>query len=95
MMGQRSLRRIARQHSRQRANHIPTAELLLIATRGSCTPDVDKPERQVKQFPRGRHSAKPEEWRALIDRLYPHGPRIELFARGAVPRGWRAWGAEA
>jgi len=75
--------------------HKADAELLLVGTRGSCTPDADIRESQVQTFPRGEHSAKPEEWRALIDRLYPHGPRIELFRRGAAPDGWVVWGAEA
>jgi N6-adenosine-specific RNA methylase IME4 len=42
----------------------------------------------------GRHSEKPEEFRKLIDTLYPNGPRIELFARTAV-EGWERWGNEA
>lgn len=75
--------------------HDADAELLIVATRGSCTPDIDKKEKQVQRFHRAEHSRKPEEWRALIDRLYPHGPRIELFRRGAAPRGWEIWGAEA
>jgi N6-adenosine-specific RNA methylase IME4 len=75
--------------------HKCEAELLLICTRGSCTPDSDVRENQIQRFPRGAHSRKPEAFRALIDRLWPHGPRIELFARGAVPPHWTAWGAEA
>jgi N6-adenosine-specific RNA methylase IME4/ParB-like chromosome segregation protein Spo0J len=74
--------------------HRADAELLLVCTRGSCTPDSDIKESQVQTFPRTKHSAKPEEFRALIDRLWPHGPRIELFARGEVPPGWTAWGPE-
>ena len=74
--------------------HKADAELLLVCTRGSCTPDSDIKESQVQTFPRTKHSAKPEEFRALIDRLWPHGPRIELFARGEVPPGWTAWGPE-
>lgn len=74
--------------------HNAEAELLLICTRGSCTPDAQKKERQVQRFARGEHSRKPEEFRALIDRLYLHGPRIELFRRGDAPEGWVVWGAE-
>jgi N6-adenosine-specific RNA methylase IME4 len=75
--------------------HDADAELLLVATRGSCTPEADKREKQIQHFARGEHSAKPEEWRQLIDRLYPSGPRVELFRRGDCPEGWTAWGAEA
>lgn len=75
--------------------HDAEAELLIVATRGSCVPDSDKKEKQIQRFPRGEHSRKPEEWRALIDRIYQHGPRVELFRRGECPKGWAIWGAEA
>lgn len=75
--------------------HDAEAELLLIATCGSCTPDIDEKEKQIQRFQRGRHSAKPDEWRYLIDRLWPNGPRIEMFCRGAKPDHWDTWGAEA
>jgi N6-adenosine-specific RNA methylase IME4 len=76
--------------------HQADAELLLVATRGSCTPDVDTRETQVQLVKRtGRHSAKPEDFRDMIDRMYPHGARVELFARSAAPDGWCVWGNEA
>lgn len=75
--------------------HDAEAELLFICTRGSCTPDSTTKEKQVHRFARGRHSEKPEQWRGLIDRLWKHGPRIELFRRGTAPDGWSVWGAEA
>ena len=37
---------------------------------------------------RQRHSEKPPEFQALIERLYPFGRRVELFARGRVPAPW-------
>lgn len=75
--------------------HTASAELLIVATHGSCLPEADKREDQVQTVPRpGGHSVKPEEFRAMIDRLYPTGPRVELFARGGVPEGWRGWGNE-
>lgn len=75
--------------------HTAEAEILLVCTRGSCTPDADKRESQVQRWPRAEHSRKPDDARAMIDRLYPHGPRIELFRRGDAPDGWHVWGAEA
>lgn len=45
--------------------------------------------------PRGKHSAKPPEVRDRIVRLAGDVPRIELFARGPVPKGWDSWGLEA
>lgn len=76
--------------------HNASAELLVIATRGSCTPDATSRPDQVQAVKReGRHSEKPEQFRSLIDALYVHGPRIELFRRGAAPEGWIVWGNEA
>ena len=71
-------------------------ELLLICTRGSCTPDVVRLFDSVQSIERtDKHSEKPEEFRVIIDTLYPHGSRIELFRRGAAPEGWAVWGNEA
>ena len=70
-------------------------ELLLIATRGACTPDRRKLFDSVQTIERSdRHSEKPEEFRAIIETLYTHGNKIELFARKTAP-GWSAWGNEA
>ena len=62
-------------------------------TRGSCTPDVPKLFDSVQCIERTEHSRKPEEFRQIIDTLYPHGKRIELFARRPAP-GWEVWGNE-
>ena len=70
-------------------------ELLLICVRGSCTPDVQKLFDSVQSIERTEHSRKPEEFRTIIDTLYPSGPRIELFRRGDdLPSGWLGWGNE-
>lgn len=66
-------------------------ELLLICTRGSCTPEVVKLHDSVQSIERKEHSQKPEEFRAIIDELYPHGKRIELFARKQID-GWDNYG---
>lgn len=71
-------------------------ELLLICTRGSCLPDVPKLFPSVQTIERTKeHSAKPEEFRTIIDTIYPNGARIELFRRGPSVKGWSAWGNEA
>lgn len=75
--------------------HTAEAEILLICTRGSGTPDISARENQVQRWPRGAHSRKPEEARDMIDRLYPKGARVELFRRGDAPDGWVVWGNEA
>lgn len=69
-------------------------ELLLVCTRGSCTPDVSKLFDSVQSIERSNeHSEKPEEFRNIIDTLYTHGKRLELFARRATD-GWDVWGNE-
>jgi N6-adenosine-specific RNA methylase IME4 len=70
-------------------------ELLLIATRGKCQPDVPKLFDSVVTEERTRHSVKPESFRTIIDTIYPTGRRIELFRRGPTVKGWDAWGNEA
>lgn len=70
-------------------------ELLLIGTRGAIpapSPGTQPPS--LIEAPVGRHSAKPEEFHELIERLFPTIPKIEMFARSARP-GWDLWGAEA
>jgi N6-adenosine-specific RNA methylase IME4 len=69
-------------------------EHLLICTRGSCTPDNSELLDSVQSIERsGKHSEKPEEFRKIIETLYPSGPKIELFARKSPP-GWSVWGDE-
>lgn len=43
-------------------------------------------------WPRGRHSDKPQEFFDLVERLSP-APRLEMYARTHRP-GWSAWGNE-
>lgn len=66
-------------------------EFLLVCTRGSCTPDVNKLYDSVQSIERTEHSEKPEEFRQIIDTIYPHGARLELFARKSV-EGWEVYG---
>lgn len=74
-------------------NHV-RHELLLVCTRGSCLPDIKERPPSIQIIKRtGRHSEKPEHFRQLIDRMYPHGKRIEMFARKKAD-GWSAWGNE-
>jgi len=68
-------------------------EFLLVCTRGSCQPDVKKLFDSVQSIERGKHSEKPEEFREIIDTIYPEGKRIELFARREVD-GWDYFGNE-
>ena len=42
----------------------------------------------------GRHSQKPEVFAEMIEQMYPHVPKLEMFAR-REREGWTAWGNEA
>lgn len=67
-------------------------ELLLVCTKGSCTPDVAKLFDSVVSVERSaKHSEKPECFREMIDTLYTHGQKVELFARKPAS-GWQIWG---
>jgi len=68
-------------------------EFLLIATKGSCTPDEKKLFDSVQAFERTDHSQKPKQFYEIIETLYTHGNRIELFARDVRP-GWASFGNE-
>ena len=68
-------------------------ELLLVATRGSFVPSVEKLDPSVIQEKRTKHSKKPDRFYELIERLYPLGDdtHVELFARRSRD-GWASWG---
>ena len=66
-------------------------ELLLIATKGSCTPDNVELIDSVQSIERTRHSEKPEEFRKIIETLYKYGNKVECFARKQT-EGWDAYG---
>jgi N6-adenosine-specific RNA methylase IME4 len=65
-------------------------EVLLYATRGNMPgPQYQPPTAFLS--PRGKHSAKPPEIRAEIEKMFPdfdESTRIELFSRDSGP-GWR------
>ena len=63
----------------------------MICTRGSCQPDVAQLFDSVQSIERGKHSAKPAEFYDIIETLYTHGRRLEMFAR-ARREGWDAYG---
>lgn len=79
--------------------HDARAELLMIGVRGSYPTQIKTRPKQIVSIARGKHSAKPEEFRALIDKMYPIGNAIELFRRGesirTKVREWKVWGNEA
>lgn len=68
-------------------------EFLLVCTRGSCLPDIPKLFDSVLSIERTTHSTKPEEFRTMIETLYPNGKRLEMFARKQAD-GWDVYGNE-
>ena len=70
------------------------SEVLFISIKNSCPLEVKKLYDQVQVIERSdEHSEKPEEFRDIIDTIYPFGKRIEIFARKEV-EGWDSYGAE-
>lgn len=69
-----------------------TTEFILFARRGVC-PAAERVDTTWWLWPRGRHSAKPEAFMDLVERVSP-APRLELFAR-RQRLGWDTWGNEA
>lgn len=75
-------------------------EPCLIGVRGRGLERADLGVSSVLLAPRKQHSAKPDEARYRIERLYGEQKRVELFARGTrngwdeSRNGWDAWGNE-
>jgi N6-adenosine-specific RNA methylase IME4 len=74
-------------------------ELLLVAVRGSCVPEVSKLFDSVVSIERtAKHSEKPDQFYEIIETLYPPSedpPRhVELFAREKRNECWGAMGNE-
>jgi N6-adenosine-specific RNA methylase IME4 len=69
-------------------------ELLLIGTRGNIpAPAQGTQPISAILAPTDRHSAKPPEFRQIIESMFPNLPRLEMFARGEVA-GWDTFGNE-
>ena len=69
-------------------------ELLLVGVRGAVpapAPGTQPP--QVLTIARGKHSAKPDEFAAMIERMFPNVAKLEMFARKRRA-GWDVWGNE-
>jgi N6-adenosine-specific RNA methylase IME4 len=69
-------------------------ELLLVCTRGSCLPDTARLLDSVVELERStKHSEKPSEFYEIIESMYDHGRKLELFARSGR-EGWDSVGNE-
>ena len=70
-------------------------EILLVCTKGSCTPDNKKLYNSVQSIERNNnHSEKPIEFLNIIDDLYNYGNKLELFCRKIKKHNWYGWGNE-
>lgn len=70
-------------------------EMLLVCTRGACKPDSNQLFDSVQSIERSaKHSQKPPEFYDIIETLYTHGRRLEMFSR-AAREGWDVYGHQA
>lgn len=70
-------------------------EMLLIATKGSCTPDNKTLYDSVQSIEKNdNHSEKPIEFLNIIDDLYNYGNKLEMFCRNIKKEKWYGWGNE-
>lgn len=66
-------------------------ELLLICVRGSMLPDEKGKIKSIVEGENDVHSRKPEIFYSIIEKMYPSGKYIELFARNKRSK-WISWG---
>ncbi len=66
-------------------------ELLLVCTRGACQPDRKELFDSVQSVERTKHSEKPVEFYDIIESLYTHGRRLEMYGR-RTREGWDVYG---
>ena len=71
-------------------------ESLLIGVKGNVpAPALGTQPESLIEAAVHEHSRKPETFAEKIEAMFPHLPKIELFARGEARPGWDAWGNEA
>ena len=68
-------------------------ELLFICTKGSMLPTSNIVVSSIIEADIDEHSKKPEQGYNLIEKLYPNGKYLELFARD-TRKNWTSWGNE-
>jgi N6-adenosine-specific RNA methylase IME4 len=70
-----------------------TTEFVLFGWRGPQEREPKRIERNWWNWPRGKHSEKPEAFQDIVEQVSA-APRLELFAR-RKRLGWDGWGNEA
>lgn len=72
-----------------------THELVLVGVRGKIYDHLaNKSQRSVHFFPATKHSNKPDSLQNMLDKMFPTGNRLEMFAR-RDKAGWTCVGLEA
>lgn len=70
------------------------SEKMLLGVKGKMLPTI-KNQPNWGFFPLQDHSHKPEEMHPIIERMYPEGKYLELFARRRPSnKDWYCWGIE-
>lgn len=70
-------------------------EELLVATVGKVVaPAPGTQALAVIDAPTEQHSRKPGVFAAMIERLFPNTPKLEMYARPPFRGGWSVWGNE-
>jgi N6-adenosine-specific RNA methylase IME4 len=69
-------------------------EHVIFAVRGDLGVPPERRESNVFHAPAGQHSAKPDCFYDMVERVSPE-PRVELFARRARLSGWDYWGDQS
>ena len=68
-------------------------ELLLIGVRGKFSaPQPQDRASSVYREARTQHSKKPDYFYGLIEKMFPNGKYLELFARRRYSENWEVWG---
>jgi len=68
-------------------------ELLLLGVKGKMkVPPVEARVRSVYREKRGKHSQKPRYFYEVIEKMFPNGKYLELFARQRYNDKWTVWG---
>lgn len=69
-------------------------ELLLVGVKGNIsTPEPSVRISSVYQEKRTKHSKKPDYYYEVIEKYFPNGKYLELFARN-TRKNWESWGNE-
>lgn len=68
-------------------------ELLLLGIKGRVKiPSVEARIRSVYREKKGKHSQKPQYFYDVIEKMFPNGKYLELFARQRYNEKWTVWG---